>query len=231
MSRCKLRHWLAMSALLGLPAFTCGVGPVVLDLQERVAALEDESDSELLVVDSGWIQVGENADFSNGQPSVSFDLDGVPLFRLDLTRYAVVGTRSATYFDAPGCNGQPYLPDSDTRLLPGVFVRTDLATELLVGDQGTAAQFVSVQSRLLANGTCSPEVRSDILLVPATPAFVWQNKFNPPFRMFTRGEFLGFARSNRARAAVEHEACFGSSLRYALVGEHVRRNASSPASG
>ena len=43
MSRYKARHFLALFVLLSLPALTCGVGPVVQDLIDRVEALEAET--------------------------------------------------------------------------------------------------------------------------------------------------------------------------------------------
>jgi len=43
MSRYKLRYFIAVGLLLALPAFTCGVGPVLRDLIQRVEGLETES--------------------------------------------------------------------------------------------------------------------------------------------------------------------------------------------
>ena len=57
--RCyKIRHFITMFVLLALPAVTCGVGPVVLDLIERVEVLEAESDAQFLVMDSLGAEVG-----------------------------------------------------------------------------------------------------------------------------------------------------------------------------
>ncbi len=43
MSKYKLRYLIAVGVLLTLPAFTCGVGPVLRDLIQRVEVLETES--------------------------------------------------------------------------------------------------------------------------------------------------------------------------------------------
>ena len=45
MHRFKLRYVLTMGVLLTIPAFACGVGPVVFQLIQRVQALEAESDA------------------------------------------------------------------------------------------------------------------------------------------------------------------------------------------
>ena len=42
MGRYRARHFLAVTVLLGLPAFTYGVGPVILDLIERVELIGRE---------------------------------------------------------------------------------------------------------------------------------------------------------------------------------------------
>ena len=68
MGQYKARHFLAVLALLGLPALTCGVGPVVLDLIERVEFIEDVLFSEPVGtilfdddfedgIDPAWVQV------------------------------------------------------------------------------------------------------------------------------------------------------------------------------
>ncbi len=67
MGRYKARHFLAVSVLLGLPALTCGVGPVVLDLIERVEVIEEILFSEPVEtilfdddfedgIDPAWVQ-------------------------------------------------------------------------------------------------------------------------------------------------------------------------------
>ena len=58
MHRFKLRYVLTMGALLSLPAFACGVAPVVLDLMARMEAVEAQLDAQPVVVDANGIQVG-----------------------------------------------------------------------------------------------------------------------------------------------------------------------------
>ena len=67
MGHYKARHFLAVLVLLGLPALTCGVGPVVLDLIERVEFIEQElglAPTTILLdddfedgIDPAWVQV------------------------------------------------------------------------------------------------------------------------------------------------------------------------------
>ena len=143
MSKYKLRYFIAVGVLLALPAFTCGVGPVLRDLIQRVEMLEAESalltgqvgaleaDVDLLreeidalaaEVDAAPIVIDSNGEIlgpalvinsENESAQVQFDLPDVPLFFLAVAKGEILASLVAPLFESDDCSGQAWVNGSD----------------------------------------------------------------------------------------------------------------------
>jgi len=189
MPRYRVRDFLAAFALLALPALTCGVAPVVLDLIQRVQTLEAESDRTFIFVDAVGTLVGDVIELGNGGGEVLIDREGFPLFRLLINRDRIPGNGGRLYFESSDCSGTPFMSQI-TFPLPLSFV-DDLDPSFPVHIPDLAATPISMTSGSArdTDDGCISDVRTD-MRVPAIPVFAWGDEFTPRFRVVTRGEFL-----------------------------------------
>ena len=123
MRRYRPRYFGLLAALLIIPAFTCGVGPVVLDLIQRVEVIEEllfsEPTETVLLdddfedgIDPGWVQVwGTNVTFApttycvgaSSYPncgSLGLQFDEVERYDFQLPN-SVPGSFSLYFYDDP----------------------------------------------------------------------------------------------------------------------------------
>lgn len=187
MRRYKLRHFLALFVLLALPAVTCGVGPVVLDLIERVEVLEAESDSGLIVVDANGTVLGEYV-HSN---QVLITRIGFPplLFRISQSTFAAAGS---LLYETSDCSGTPWLNESSFPLIYPIVHPEDPDFPIHIPDPSATPASMAIASRfgLFEPGDplqCWPFLQTRTV-VPAIPVFAWGQEFTPPFEVVTRDE-------------------------------------------
>lgn len=119
------RHVAAVTVLLALPAFTCGVGPVLRNLIRRVEAIEQALlaiEVPPYVVDANGEQVGkvvgvEAGDtlvdwwmYASTSTAVQLTVDDFPPFVVTATRYELqVRDLPIVYFESDDCTGTPWI--------------------------------------------------------------------------------------------------------------------------
>ena len=87
----------------------------IIPLAQRVEMLEAESDAQPVVVDANGVQVGTPGIQDHWiEPWVAFDLEGIPLFGLQVERNRIVGSANTLFFESNDCSGQAFLRDDTT---------------------------------------------------------------------------------------------------------------------
>jgi hypothetical protein len=188
MLRHRIRDLVAVFGLLALALFTLGASPAVLELRNRIAALEAESGAEFVVVDSSGLEIGL---LVGGYSSlVVFKFDNLPVFGIPVRKAGFGPVSTWLWFTSNDCSGTPLLeptpPSADALLSPLAHI---LATGKTYLPPETGTQ-VAAYSVLAGVGSCTSlttpfvQVFGDAILVPQLEAFV------PPFEVVTRAEFL-----------------------------------------
>jgi hypothetical protein len=191
MNKYRFRYLIAVGLLLTIPAFTCGVGPILRDLIARVELLEAESDAELVTIDANGVQVGNRTYYESYTAWSLFEHEGIP-FLLRVNRERLSGTSGTLYFESPSCEGQAYITPGPTvmsSVLPFVAVVGSPTTPVHVADRNEMPRVVELQSQLTGHPYCQ-RASGVVEGIPVIPAFTWQDEFTPPFEVVTREEFL-----------------------------------------
>ncbi len=208
MSRHRIRHFLLAGGLIAFPLLLLGVAPALQDLIQRLDLLEGqvqalerasppieaELDLQPVAVDANGHRVGTVVTHMGVNPGVVLDIAGFELFRVTVKRDRVSSPGgNELHFESEDCTGPPLMIHWSDRLVPLPFIdetRDDIPIHLPDPDSTSAFQTIthSTFNPKLGCGSSSDSVRT---FVPAVPVFVWQDEFTPPFRVVTRGEFLG----------------------------------------
>ncbi len=179
---------LLLLVALAVPALLA-VSPALRALEEQVASLQAQTDRLPIVVDgTGEILGPERGSDTNFQTAqVQFDLPGLPIFFLKVTRNEIEVGGVALWFESTDCTGQAWVDAGVATSGITAYVRAITPVEtgirtVYVADPLATPETISRRSQ---NGGVCEAIVDQIDAVQATPLDL-DSMFTPPFRVTTR---------------------------------------------
>ena len=154
-------------------------------LLQRIEALEAELNKQPVVIDATGLEVGTSL---SGVGTVTFAFDGVPVFRLDLSRFALHGQKNL-FFESADCSGSPLMEPTNVNLLfPSAY--SNVVTGKTYIAETTGGVTVSTGSQLLNSGECRASAGTRTVTPNVVPVPQMEGLFTPPFQVVTRGDLI-----------------------------------------